>query len=244
MTRSAISPRLAMRTFLNTGAAAQALAMRKSCWPYSTCSPFSTRTSLTLPSHLGLDLVHQLHRLDDADHLALAHLLAHVDEGGRLGRGRAVEGADEGRGDEQRVRVLARGRRRPGQPPPGRGGQVRAGEPPPAGPERCSAAGDADAPVGLELDLLQLELGGDAGQLADARPAGIESWPRDRRRLTAVRPTTGAGGLSLDHQVALPFTVWSCHVLALAGRGARPPRAPGGSRWRPAPRSGRRRWGR
>ena len=74
--------------------------MRMRCWPYSTCSPFLTRISSTCPSDSALDLVHQLHRLDDADHLAFAHGLAHFDEGGRLGRRRPVEGADEGRADE------------------------------------------------------------------------------------------------------------------------------------------------
>ena len=75
--------------------------MRNSGWPYSTGWPFSTRISTIVPVGLGLDLVHQLHRLDDADDLALAHRLADLDEGRRLGRRRAIEGADEGRGDER-----------------------------------------------------------------------------------------------------------------------------------------------
>src|ERR1022692_2836338 len=100
MTRSAISPRLAMRTFLNMGTLGG--------FPYPPAkssversSPSLTRSTPHLlrlghadevlavlhvlaildedlfhpPFGLGLDLVHQLHRLDDADHLPLAHRL-------------------------------------------------------------------------------------------------------------------------------------------------------------------------
>ena len=48
-------------------------------------------------AHLGLDLVHDLHGLDDAEHLFRADLVADVDEGVGIGLGRAVEGADERR---------------------------------------------------------------------------------------------------------------------------------------------------
>src|SRR5687768_2005287 len=78
MTRRAISPRLAMRTFLNTrlrlGQAEQLLAV--------------LHVLPVLRQHLGhlavalrFDLVHQLHRLDDADDLALADALPDLDEG-------------------------------------------------------------------------------------------------------------------------------------------------------------------
>src|SRR5262245_13747376 len=50
-----------------------------------------------LPGALALDLVHHLHRLDDAEHLADADLLAHLDESLRPGRRRGIERADHRR---------------------------------------------------------------------------------------------------------------------------------------------------
>src|SRR5580658_2309090 len=45
---------------------------------------------------VGLDLVHQLHGFDDADDLALVHMIADSDEGRSAGRRRAIVGADDG----------------------------------------------------------------------------------------------------------------------------------------------------
>ena len=44
---------------------------------------------------LGGDLVHQLHRLDDAEHLVFADRVTDFDEGGSIGVRRAVERADD-----------------------------------------------------------------------------------------------------------------------------------------------------
>ena len=49
---------------------------------------------------LRRDLVHQLHRFDDAEHLILLHLLADLDERRGARFGRAVEGADNRRLDD------------------------------------------------------------------------------------------------------------------------------------------------
>ena len=51
ITRTAISPRFAMRTFSNMVApyALAWVAMRKSTWSYSTCEPFAASTSVTMP---------------------------------------------------------------------------------------------------------------------------------------------------------------------------------------------------
>jgi hypothetical protein len=48
------------------------------------------------PPDLGLDLVHELHGLNDADHLPDVDVLTRLDERRRIGRRRAVEGADHG----------------------------------------------------------------------------------------------------------------------------------------------------
>src|SRR5678809_514802 len=86
ITRSAISPRFAMRTFLNT-----LLGQSEEVLPVFDVLAVLNEDLFDLAFELGLDLVHQLHRLDDADDLALAHALAHVDEHGRLRRRRAIE---------------------------------------------------------------------------------------------------------------------------------------------------------
>src|SRR5688500_165418 len=47
------------------------------------------------PAYLRLDLVHDLHGFDDADHLLGADLVAGVDERVGVGLGRAVERPDQ-----------------------------------------------------------------------------------------------------------------------------------------------------
>src|ERR1041384_7443145 len=69
MTRRAISPRFAMRTFLNMR------GRLDGCQPDQPLTVFHVLAILgqdlgDLAVGLGLDLVHQLHRLDDADDLA------------------------------------------------------------------------------------------------------------------------------------------------------------------------------
>ena len=60
-----------------------AYSMTNSGWPNSTGSPFLARIAVIAPGLVGLDLVHHLHRLDDAQHLADLDLVADLDE--RLG---------------------------------------------------------------------------------------------------------------------------------------------------------------
>src|SRR5881394_1681974 len=92
--RSAISPRLAMRIFSNTLAEdEQRLAVLHRL-------AVLDEDRLHRAGGVGVDLVHQLHRLDDADHVALLHRLADLDESLGVGRRRAVEGADHRRLDD------------------------------------------------------------------------------------------------------------------------------------------------
>ncbi len=53
---------------------------RKSTWPNCTGLPFSATISAMTPADLGLDFVHHLHRLDDADDGVLGDLLADIDK--------------------------------------------------------------------------------------------------------------------------------------------------------------------
>ena len=88
MIRSAISPRLAIRILWNISRGVSAGgSTRNSGWPNSTGWPFSTTTLAMRPADLGLDLVHQLHRLDDAEDLALLDHVALGDERRGVGRG-------------------------------------------------------------------------------------------------------------------------------------------------------------
>src|SRR6185503_14656403 len=79
ITRKAISPRLAMRIFLNTKSRPPSLrADGEQRIPVLHGLAVLVVDLLDLPRHLGLDLVHELHGFDDAEHLAHAHAVAHV----------------------------------------------------------------------------------------------------------------------------------------------------------------------
>src|SRR5690349_3323036 len=85
--RSAISPRLAIRIFSNT------LADDEEALPVLDRLAVLHQDRLHDPGSVGLDLVHELHRLDDADGLAFLDGVADFDERLRVGRRRAVERA-------------------------------------------------------------------------------------------------------------------------------------------------------
>src|SRR5438270_8973949 len=123
-TRSAISPRLAMRIlsnmFFQAASSEWRIANRK-----TLSSPFATRHSPLLNDHERFaefdrlavfdenlrhrtrarrrDLVHRLHRFDDQERLPGRYLAADLDE--RLGAGlrRPIGGADHRRGDRTRM---------------------------------------------------------------------------------------------------------------------------------------------
>ena len=97
ITRSAISPRLAIRT----RRIRMQLRPRRAAAPrrYSTSSPLPRRCAAPRRADAGAHRVHQLHHLDDADDRVRLDLRAHLDKG-RLARlGRAIEDAQQGRGN-------------------------------------------------------------------------------------------------------------------------------------------------
>src|SRR5713226_8061648 len=78
MTRTAISPRLAIRTFWNISAGAdreQSLSVLN--WP-----AVFHKLRYNRAGDLRLDLIHQLHGFDNAEHLAWLHDIAYLDERG------------------------------------------------------------------------------------------------------------------------------------------------------------------
>src|SRR5438477_5498807 len=97
MMRSAISARFAMRILWNISSAADrsdGLEPEQGLSVLDRAAVLDERIEQP-PGLLRLDLVHQLHRLDDAEHLPLLHHLAHLHERRVVGRGGAIEGADE-----------------------------------------------------------------------------------------------------------------------------------------------------
>src|SRR3990170_4181259 len=113
--RSAISPRLAIRIFSNTGLGddEQRLAVLHRL-------PVLDQDGLDDAGGVGLDLVHQLHGLDDAHRLAGLDALPDLDEGLRFRRRQAVEGAHHRRFEDVAFGHGLRGR--------GRGARWRSGE--------------------------------------------------------------------------------------------------------------------
>src|SRR5437867_3340144 len=102
MMRRAISPRLAIRIFLNMEWGG-ARSSRRALPDLEQRLPVLHRLAVRherledLAVAIRLDLVHQLHRLDDAQHLALLHALRDLDEGAGAWPGGAVEGAHDRR---------------------------------------------------------------------------------------------------------------------------------------------------
>ena len=107
MMRIATSPRLAMRIFLNMTSRPTAVARTRDhdCATFDREQPFAVLDGLAvldvdvhdLAVVLRVDLVHQLHRFDDAEHLPLLHGRADLDERRRPRLRRTIERADNGR---------------------------------------------------------------------------------------------------------------------------------------------------
>src|SRR2546426_4345867 len=88
--RSAISPRLAIRIFSNM------LGENEQRLPVLHRLAVLHEHRFHHAGGVGLDLVHQLHRLDDANRLAFLDGLADLDKRFGVGRRRTVKGTDHG----------------------------------------------------------------------------------------------------------------------------------------------------
>src|SRR5258706_6265277 len=102
MIRSAISPRLAMRIFRNMSSGRSGGPRRGGPDPEERLAELHRLAVRHQDVHhlavdVRLDLVHQLHRLDDAHHLALADPIAGADERRGVRRTPPIEGLRETR---------------------------------------------------------------------------------------------------------------------------------------------------
>src|SRR5581483_6411893 len=103
--RSAISPRLAITTFSS---------MMRRLLDHEERLAELDRVAVAghdggdLAGLVSLDLVHHLHRLDDAQDLADLDLIPDLDERFRAGGGGSIEGAHHGRGDDVLVGLRLR----------------------------------------------------------------------------------------------------------------------------------------
>ena len=107
ITRRAISPRLAMSTLeiMTCGSSARPNREERLAELHRLRV---LRIDLDDRAVLGgFDLVHQLHRFDDAENLPLLHPRADLHEHGSLGRRGAIERADDRRGQDVRTRRRA-----------------------------------------------------------------------------------------------------------------------------------------
>src|SRR6185437_4817138 len=107
-TRSAISPRFAIRIFRNIRPEPGASLLPMGSNPEERLAifnrmPIFDENARDLARYIGFNFVHQLHGLDNAQHLTRFYAGAKGDEGGRLGARRGVEGAHDGRLDDVNV---------------------------------------------------------------------------------------------------------------------------------------------
>src|SRR5580692_2395889 len=98
MTRTAISPRLAMRIFLNRTDGKKSLPVLYRLAVHHEPAFHDARC-------LSLNLIHEFHGLDDAQYLSGLDALAHAHKRRRARRGRFIESADDGRFDQSKGRV-------------------------------------------------------------------------------------------------------------------------------------------
>src|ERR1700729_1520059 len=98
MTRTAISPRLAMRIFLNRTDGKKSLPVLYRLSVHNESALHDTRG-------FGLNLIHQFHGFNDAEHLSRLDTLAHAHKRRGAWRRRFIESADDGRFDQGDVGI-------------------------------------------------------------------------------------------------------------------------------------------
>src|SRR5262249_22000713 len=137
MMRNAISPRVAVRSFFMVASLRDLEQRLPVLHGLRVLHQHGGDDALDL----RLELVHELHRLDDAQDLALLHPLADLDERRRVGARRPIERADERRSDGEVLAVLGGLGLGGGARRGGGGGRRRAG----AGPGGSGARGGGGA---------------------------------------------------------------------------------------------------
>src|SRR5579862_6686809 len=106
MTRRAISPRLAIRTFRNIYGSNLPWTHGKKRLAVLDRLPALDKALNDLSGGVRFDLVHQLHGLDNAENLPVLHLVADLHEGRRARRRRLIEGAHNRRFDDVQRGIL------------------------------------------------------------------------------------------------------------------------------------------
>src|SRR5262245_39548425 len=110
MIRRATSPRLAMRIFLNMPQSTVIGSLpgldREQSFPVLNGLPVLCKDAGNLPVVLGVDLVHELHRFDDAEDLSLLDARSDLYERCGAGLGRTIEGPDDRRFDDDLTLIV------------------------------------------------------------------------------------------------------------------------------------------
>src|SRR5262245_34204539 len=193
MTRRAISPRFAMRILWNTRARSGLRVDEEERLAELDGLAIVHQDPGDAPGHLGLNLIHELHRLDDAEHLPVLHHVALLDIGRGIGGGGAVEGAHHGRLHLHEVRRQRRLRhwndlRRSGRR--ALDARSRRGHRAPLAHHADAGAPLLDSQLGevvLDRELNQLGHGGPRRVRRGNLPAGLAGC-HGRYRAAATRP--------------------------------------------------------
>ena len=151
--------------------------------PSETSSPFSGRMRTHDARKIARDLVHHLHRFENAQHLPDLDAIADLDERLRTRRRRAIKDADDRGGHllERSPAAVGAGRAAPGPPEPRRRRSLR----------RLGRAGALGRRTSSYVDA------------ADAQPESSRGRTRARSRRACVRMPRVRSSYGLPHAVAV-----------------------------------------